>query len=298
MIATRAEPGAYLGRATLRSAELDTTFDLPLLRIGDGSDVIVNTTERDGQRVLVVANGRLEIDITPELGGTISGLREVDVNHLASPFPKVATLGWMSPWYGGVMPIVTSREEHQIPGKIGRERLSAAPVEVTDTRGICWRGVRQRAKLEHEELRGVTLELDALTLGGSPVVKLVIRLVNAAGASRPLNQAGWLIFAQPDGERNQTGWTADHQVKHSDLMIWLRAGHWAALQNPHTGRSLALVAAKPRVTLADFGRDGVHFQLLDRALIPADGTLEITGYLALAGDLDEARRYVALKDLT
>jgi hypothetical protein len=209
----------------------------------------------------------------------------------------VATLGWMSPWYGGATPIVMARGEQQFPGKIGRERFRAEPLDAPDARGIPWRGVRQRAVLEHEDLRGVTLEIDTLTVGGSPVVKLVMRLSNAAPASLPLHEAGWLIFVQPDGERDQTAWMPDHQIKHSDRMPWKLAGHWAAAQNPRSGRALALVSAHELFTTG-FGRDGQHFKLLPQPrVIPAGGAVTITGYLALARDLDEARRYGALKEL-
>ena len=294
---TDAAPGAYEGRAALRSDELHADFALPLLRLGDGRAVDVLATERDGQRVLTVDNGRLSLDITPAFGGTLSAIREGGVNHLASPFPRVATLGWMSPWYGGAMPIVLVRDEPQFPGKIGRERFTADPVEAPDARGIPWRGVRQRAVLAHEDLRGVTLEIDALTLGGSPVVKLALRLINSAPASRPLHEAGWLIFVRPEGEPGHTAWTPQHQVRHGDRMTWISSDHWLAAESPRTGRTLALVSARP-VSLAGFGRDGTHFKLLPpRPLVPARGTLEITGYLALAGDLAEARRWLALKEL-
>lgn len=292
-----AAPGAYEGRAALRSDELHADFALPLLRLGDGRAVDVLAAERDGQPVLTVDNGRLALDITPGFGGTLSAIREGGANHLATPFPHVATLGWMSPWYGGAMPIVLVRDEPQFPGKIGRERFAAEPVEAPDARGIPWRGVRQRAALAHEDLRGVTLEIDALTVGGSPVVKLAMRLINSAPASRPLHEAGWLIFVRPEGEVGHTAWTPEHQVRHGDRMTWIRSDHWLAAESPRTGRALALVSAQP-VSLAGFGRDGTHFKLLPaRPLIPANGTLEITGYLALAADLAEARRWLALKDV-
>lgn len=102
------------------------------------------------------------------------------MNHLASPFPQIGELGWMSPWYGGVMPAVVARHGEQFPGKLGRHTFSAAPTEERDEHGLAWRGVRQRTTLDHDDLGGLMVEFDTLTLGASPVVKLVLRLHNPA----------------------------------------------------------------------------------------------------------------------
>jgi GNAT superfamily N-acetyltransferase len=293
-ISANAEPGAYLGRAVLRSNDLHASFDLPLIRLGDGRAVDVVEHEQHGQPVLTIDNGRLAIDVTPSFGGTLSALREGGVNHLASPFPQIGALGWMSPWYGGVMPAVVAREGDQFPGKLGRQRFSAEATEQRDEHGTVWRGVRQRTTFEHDDLDGLLVEFDTLTAGGSPVVKLVLRLHNPAPVSRPLHEAGWMIFVQPEGEPGHTAWTDRHQVRHSDRMVWLISTGFVAAESPRTGRALVLMS-REELSLAGFGRAGTHLKLLPaRPLVPANGSYTVAGYLVLARDMAEARRWAAL----
>ena len=115
----------------------------------------------------------------PGFGGTVSALRADGVNHLASAFPTITTFGWLSPWHGGLTPVLVPPGEDSFPGRLTQQRCSAEPLETADARGVVWRGVRQRATLDHEALRGLTVEIDTLTVGGSPLVRHALRVVNA-----------------------------------------------------------------------------------------------------------------------
>jgi hypothetical protein len=208
----------------------------------------------------------------------------------------------MSPWRGGLTPILippgVPPGEGGFPGNLSEERFEAEPVEVTDGRGVVWRGVRQRATPSQEALRGLRVEIDTLTVGGSPVVKHLLRLVNATSAARRVPRAGWVAFVQPDGDRSRTTvWGPAHQVKHSERIVWLETGPWAAAQNPATGRALALVSPRRRAGLCGWGVEGNHLALLTPLTVPPGGAAEVAGFLALADDLAEAPRYTALADL-
>ena len=297
-LTTNAQPGASVARLAIRSPEFDGDFDLPLLRLGDGSTVAVHEAEREGQRVLTIDNGHMELEVTPRFAATLSALRAGGADHLASPFPRVATLGWMSPWYGGVMPIVMPGGEWNFPGRLWQESFEAEPVDHRDGRGIAWQGVRQRATLTKENLRGLQVEIDSLTVGGSPVVKHVLRVINTTSVARHLETVGFAIFVQPDGSRARTTlWGPDRQRKHSDRMAFIKTGHWAAAQNPDTERAIALVSPLPEVSMAGMGSEGGHFELMTHWSVPANGMIEVVAFLVLTDDIDSARRFEALKDL-
>jgi hypothetical protein len=292
------QPGAACGRIALRSAEFDGDFDLPLVRLGDGRAVELRETVDASQRVLTIDNGRLALDVTPGFGGTLSALREGATDHLSSPFPHVATFGWLSPWYGGVTPIVVSPGEGGFPGKVGQASFAAEPIASADRQGITWRGVRQRADLSQDKLRGLTLELDTLTVGGSPVVKLALRLINTTPIVRRLDEVGWVAFVQPDGSRaSSTLWGPEQQLKHSDRITWLKTGHWVAAQNPATGRALALISPAPHTGISGWGSEGGHLELISALTVPANGAAELVCYLVVADDIDSVRRFAALKDV-
>lgn len=297
-LSTTAQPGAAIGRIAVRSAELDADFDLPLIRLGDGRAVVVRGSECAGQRVLTVDNGRLEIDVTPGFSATVSALREGGVNHLATPFPNVETFGWMSPWYGGLMPMLMLPDEDNFPGRLWQETFDAEAVSISGGQSIPWRGVRQRAALQHEDVRGLAVEIETLTVGGSPVVKQVMRLLNTTSVVRRL-QAGWVAFVRPDGSRARTTLLgSDRQLKHSDRIIWFHTGHWVAAQNPDTGRAVALISPLPQAQMSGWGKDGGHLALLPHLMVPANGSAEVVAYIVLADDLESVKHFAALKDLT
>lgn len=294
-LTTTAPVGAHVGHLTLRSTEWDADIDVPLIRLGTGSDVVVRPIERDEQQIWSVDNGRIALDVTPQFAGTVSALREGATNHLYSAFPKIATLGWMSPWYGGIQPILNPDDEDRLPGSLWQEYFTAEVLEQDVALGGDWRGVRQTATLEREPLKGLRLELETLTVGGSCVVKLVMRIINTTSAPRRLSSAGWLVFTQPDGSRAAT---ILHNVelarKHSDRIAWIRAPHWAAAQNPETGHSLVMVSSRPWLNIVGWGKDGDHFALHHPLVVPPDNSAEIVAYLTLAETLDEARRFAVL----
>jgi RimJ/RimL family protein N-acetyltransferase len=295
-LSTKGEPRAETGRIDVRSDEFDADFGLPLVHLGDGRSVKVDESKCEGLSVLTVDNGRIEIDITPGFSATVSTLRENGVNHLASPFPNAQTLGWMSPWYGGLMPMITLPGE-RIPGKLYKEAFEAQPISIRDSQGIEWHGVRQRGTLKHEDMLGLTVEMDTLTVGGSPVFKQVMRLINATPIVRRLD-AGWIAFIQPDGSRSKTTlWGPHHQLKHTDRIAWIQTGHWAAAENPDTGRAVALISPLPEVLMASWGLDGGHLAILPSLDVPAEGQVEVVAYIVLADDVESVRRFAALKDL-
>ncbi len=294
---TTMPPGIASGRIAIRSDEIDIDVDLPLLRLSDGRVVDVRETRYADQPVFTIANGQMEIDITPGFGGTISAVRTGNVNHLASPFPEVATIGWMSPWHGGLMPVLRMPGERNFPGDLWQQRFSATPIAYTDTQGIIWRGVRQQAELSEAKWRGLCVELDTLTPGGSSLLKLVFRLVNNTPLVRKVQQAGWLIFVQPDGNRaNTVLWGAAYPLKPSERMVWMRSSHWVAAQNPATGRTLTLLSPHAETGVVSWGSDGNHGYLLAEQEVPAYGSVELRAYMILTDNLEEARRYRGMKD--
>ncbi len=290
-------PGPARGTIALRSAELDADFPVPLIRLGDGRTVDLRQENRDGQSILTIDNGRLAIAITPDFGGSVSAIREGTVNHLLSAFPRVGQLGWLAPWYGGLTPVLLVPDEWDYPGKLRQEVFEAEAASSRDGQGIEWRGVRQRVLLSHARLRGLTLEIDTLTVGGSPVVKQVMRLINPTPASRRLETFGWIAFVQPDGSSRRTTLWGPEARKPSDRLFSIFTGDWAAAQNPDTGRAIVLVSPGRDAAIDSWGRDGGHLQLLAQLTVPAGASVEVAGYLALADDVEAARHFVALKDL-
>ena len=297
-LATSQPPGVYAGRMLLEGGERNVEVEMPLLRLGDGSAVEVSEGDSDGHTIYTIRNKRLEIDVVPSFLGSVSAIRDAgsECNHLASAFPNPGVFGANYPWYGGLQPRV---EVDRLPwtAALEGETFSAETVSCADARGIEWTGVRQRAVLSLEETRGLTLELDTLTLGASPVVKQVWRFVNGGSASRHLN-GGWNYFLQPDGEMRDTVlFSADYERKRADWNFRHHGGHWAAAANPRTGRTFVLVSPSKVTRMDRWSNDGGHLRLKAKLEVPAHGMKEMTAFLVLADSREDARRYAVLKDL-
>ena len=284
------EATAYRSTLSLRTRLSDTETALHVIRLGNQRAVqIVDVGE-----TWTIDNGRTCYTVTPGFSGSLAAWVEDGTDHLLSPYPEVKTFGWMSPWYGGLTPLAMLQNE--MPGKLGQETFSAQEIQAPDARGIPWAGVRMGCQIVREQLVGLALELDYLTVGQSNVLKLVYRVRNETTAKRALG-FGWHSFWQLDGTReHNTLYSAEIQRKPTPWGSWSLAGKWGLVTQAETGRTAILVSPYPAVSLVDWDDMGGHLGFIGPMSIPASGTAERVCYIALCRDVEEARRYVALKD--
>ena len=293
---TEAPIGAYSGRLILKGTDCDVEREVPLIRIGDGGPVTYRESALDGHRIVTISTGLMEIDVAPSFNGTVSAIRDQQgVNQLASAFPSPAAFNWLYPWYGGITPIIDGGRDLIPPGLIVNERFDLEKVAESDGRGTVWTGVRQRVVLTHEELLGLSLELDTLTLGGSPVVRLVWRFRNETASHRKI-RTGWQVFVQPDGDRSRTTlFCEDHERKHSPRTFSTRCGHWVGAENPATGRVVALISSVPEVQMDNWGVAGGHLLLKPLHTIPANSTSVMVGHVVMTNSRDTTRVWSTMR---
>jgi hypothetical protein len=201
----------------------------------------------------------------------------------------------MSPWYGGITPLVVE-ENQNFPGHLEQETLAGQVIDLPDARGIPWRGVRVSAQITREDLVGLRAELDYLTVGQSNVLKLVCRIHNATTGKRRL-VVGWLTFWQPDGSCETNVLRSEYvERKPVPWYSWSWARHWAMVTNNETGRTAVLVSPYPNVRAMDWGDPGGHLGCWSHADVLPGSTTERVCYVALCDNPDHARRYAWLKD--
>jgi RimJ/RimL family protein N-acetyltransferase len=296
--------GAFGGRLHLEEELLDEIRPFIVLRLGnEGAQVAVKERRETDQPVWDVDSGRCVWTVAPEFDAGVVAWREMgsEVNQLMTSFPDDGGLSWMKPWFGGVRPIFVLRGQgREWPGKFHEETFSISQVKAADAAGVPWQGVRLTSDLAREGCEDLRAELDYLTVGGSNVLKVVFRLLNASSAPRGV-LSGLFVFAQVDGDhRNGALYGDDFQRKRSPHEAWTRLGDWGAIVNPDTGRALAMASGsgKGLLGLTDWGKDGGHFWFDDELTIAPHGTCELVAYLALAESLEEAKRYESMKRLT
>jgi RimJ/RimL family protein N-acetyltransferase len=296
LTATDGRAGAFGGRLWLEGELFDENRPFTVLRLGnEGAQVIVKEQREANQAVWDIDNGRCTWAVAPEFDAGVVAWREEgsEVNQLMTSFPDDGGLSWMKPWFGGVRPVlVLTGLGREWPGWLHKETFAVSPVEAADS-GIPWQGVRLACDLAREGFEGLRTELDYLTVGGSNVLKVVFRMLNASSAPRGVTQ-GFIVFVQVDGNhQNGVLYGDDFQRKRSPHEAWTRLGYWGAIVNPDTGRALAMVSGSGKgiLGLTDWGKDGGHFWFDDELTIAPHGDCELVAYLALAESLEEAKRY-------
>lgn len=289
--------GVWSGQAQLELPVLGGAQPYRLVRLGSEQPVVVTMEERQGQTIWVVDNGASVLAIAPDFGPSVISWKWHGQEQLHSFFPTPQGYSWFYPSFGGLH--TTIKPAHDTEGEIGflhRERVTAAPLEALDAAGIAWRGVRLSACPQKEGLRDLALEVDWLTVGESPVVKLVYRLRNLRPTSQRalvLARAFFRLGGTPtdlilrgDGqERRPTNWSS-----------WRWGAHWGLLTHQDTGRSVALISPEPCVALNDHGQYGRLLGLSKEARLAGDGLAEMMAYFVLAATPEEALAYRALAE--
>jgi hypothetical protein len=292
------QAAAYEGQVELQTRLFDARIPFGIVRLGDRAPVSVTTTGTDQMESLVVDNGRTRFGVAPGFSGALTSWEEAGVNHILSPYPDQKTFDWMSPWFGGITPVVIKASDDALPGKLYQEALSAQEVREQDSRGIEWHGVRVSGQLAREEFVGLNVEFDYLTVGNSNLLKLVCRVHNQTTALRRA-MIGWLAFWQLDGASTGNTLRSDEvERKHTPWNSWPQANHWGALYNPQTGRTAVMVSPYPHVKMFDWGAVGGHLGWFTRIDFKPASTTTRACYVVLCETFDQAQTYKWLKQYT
>jgi hypothetical protein len=181
------------------------------------------------------------------------------------------------------------------PGHLEQETLSGQVVDLPDARGIPWRGVRVSGAVTREDLVGLQVEFDYLTVGQGNVLKLVCCVRNTTTGKRPV-RIGWLTFWQPDGtSASNVLHSEDIERKRTSWYSWARARHWGTVTNPDTDRTAILVSPYPDVCLMDWGDVSGHLGCWSYVDVLPESTIERVCYIALCESLAQAKRYACLR---
>ncbi|MFQ5614885.1 MAG: GNAT family N-acetyltransferase [Anaerolineales bacterium] len=291
--------GAVSGQLRLQTPAFDASRPFTILRLGERtSPVQVSTSQKSGYKIWRIANGRTEWEIAPAFSGCVIGWREKgrDTNHLHTSFPDDGELSWMKPWFGGIRPILHNPEKRGWPGKLHDETFTGSPLEAPGPRGLPWQGLRLTTGLTRDIFRGLRAEITYLTLPGSNLLKVVYRLVNETSVYRDA-EPGVMAYFQVDGApENGVLHTGEYHRKRTPHTAWMLAGHWAAVENPDTGRAAVVVNATgwQRVQAIDWGDDGGHFNVYEVTRVPPNGAYQMVVYLGLVESVAEGRLYEAL----
>ena len=287
--------GAWSGQTRLELPILGGVKPFHIIRFGTARGVAIREERRCGQPVWAVENGASTFVVAPAFGPSVISWLWQGQEQLLSFFPEPQGFSWFYPWFGGIHATVTAEHEGFV-GYLHRERFSAQAVEVPDGAGIPWQGVRFTSRPEKEMLKDLTIELDWLTVGESPFIKVIYRVHNERPTTRKI-QASVRAMCALGGAPTDLILQGYRETRYPNVWSSWRSGvHWGLLTHRESGASMALISPRPCVMLWDAGQFGRLLGLGDTLTVPPEGSAEMVGYLALADSSEKARRYCVLGD--
>lgn len=257
MVTMLAGNDAFAVRAVLETETTSREFSLPVLKVGDSR---AGLTVQQDEEVYLVDNGQMRLKVAPQFGGSLVSLETDGVNHLFSAYPGARPFLWFNPWLGGI---------HPLCGELWSRVLSDAvftgePVEVIGERGFRWKGVRVSTQPPHRDWRWLRLDCEYLTLPGSNLLAVRLRVQNLTSAEMR-SRFGIAFWCQPGGEREKAVaiYERGEQAvtrRRGDYSVDVQATSWAAVQHGETGVTLLAVnpAEDGHVEVLDCGREGAH----------------------------------------
>jgi len=287
--------GVYEGQAQLEMPIVHSSTVFRVVRVGLGGPVTVSQEHDRGHNVWRIDNGLAQFCIAPDYGPSVYSLQMHGHEQLYSHFPETRGLSWMHPFFGGIHPLLLPHGVNCYEGFLHRAASTAAPLEAVDRWGLRWTGVRVSARSDQEQLRAMLVELDVLTVGRAPVLKVVQRLVNERDGARQVVSGLTVTPSLGAPIKDLTLMGEGYWHRNSLIGNMRLAQQWGALVNPVDGRTALLVSNRKAVGLwatAQVARlfwGGVDVQLAARE------TYETTYYLVLADSLEQAKRYLILQ---
>ncbi len=288
-----APSGVWSGQARLELPVLGGVKPFHIVRLGTARGVAIREEVREGQAVWVVENGASTFAVAPAFGPSVISWLWRGQEQLASYFPRPQGFSWFYPWFGGLHATVVDGYESFV-GYLHRERFTAQAVEVPDEAGIPWRGVRLTARPEKEMLKDLVIALDWLTVGESPLIKMVYRVHNERPIARDVHISVRAMCAL-GGAPTDLVLRGEGETRHPSVWAsWRSGGRWGVLTHRESGASMALISPRPCVMLMDAGQFGRLLGLGDKLAVPPEGAAEVVSYFVWAGSFEEAKRYCVL----
>ncbi|MCW3053643.1 MAG: family N-acetyltransferase, partial [Chthonomonadales bacterium] len=288
------EPTAENLRASIDSGPTTRKFDLPVIQMGSGDTLRVSNAE-DG--LFVIENGLLTMRVAPQYRGAMTSLECNGVEHLFSAYPTPRPFVWWNLWHGGVYPSLGFGDDDDA---LRTGTFTGEAMTRIGERGLEWQGVRVAGKITHKDWNWLGLEVEYLTLAGSNLVAIVTRWTNRSPARMT---AGTTVMAwlQPGAARENVvaHWSHDGERlsrRRGGFQEHHQSGSWAAVENPVTGDTLALITSVPdkQIQVGDMAEEGVHLQALQGHTFAPHETKEMLTWLVLTSGLTSLEAYASL----
>lgn len=165
-------------KAHARLGQQDNIFSSVLFRIS-GDEVRFEEQGDAACPIFHASNGCLSISAAPDYFPGLHSIRVEGREWLASGFPNHSPKSWWNPWIGGF----TSGIGGISAASLLKEKHAASSVSIADDKGNIWSGIAVRQHiLEHDKLKGITMDTFYLMLPGAPVLAIMTDIRQCTGS--------------------------------------------------------------------------------------------------------------------
>ncbi len=291
------EVGRSQGQVRLELLTGLETSPLEVLRLGRRREVAISPSEEQEHAIWTVDNGATRLKVAPGFGPSAISWLWHGQEMLESPFPQPRGCAWAYPWYGGIQLNLRMHGHQGAEGCLVNDDWQTEAVTAPDAQGLPWQGVRLTTRPERKELHDLMVSFDYLTLGDSPLLKVVYRLQNLRPTRQRVYLGGVVALRLGASPEQLTLQGDDVRLLPSPWASWHSHRGWGLLTEAHGGRSALAVCPQGKLVLADYAEGGRMFHLEDQATIEGGATLEVVLYLALAESPEAAQAFRGLAEI-
>ena len=264
----------------------------------------IDQSNTNGISVHTISNGVLDIELSPDFAGSVTSIKFRGAEQLFSSFPNRSALGWLSPWFGGIMPIIypcsltpEDDDNYVYPGRLYREKITAESSAQMDKQYNKWQGVTLSSFIQDEDFKGIEFAFSVYTLPFSNVIKLKVSLANSTAAHKKA-YCGYSCFAAPSGNRKTSILQYEGTEQRPTIIgKWRQAGYWALALDPETNFSVGLTSCHQSFFQSGWGEEGNYIDFISTANLLPKQEIEYVSYMYFISKHSQFEQYNELKHL-
>ena len=189
--------------------------------------------------------------MAPAFGPSVVSWIWRGTEQLESAFPETRGHGFQYPWYGGIHLTLRKSRDNEACGGLVSDHFETQPVqEAAD--GVVWQGICQMARPQRKELHDFEVAFDYLTLGNSPVLKVVYRLTNLRATSQDARLGGAAVFSLGGAMERLALRAENYRRDPTEWGSWRVGETWGLLTDPRSRVSVLGANPQHRMILADY----------------------------------------------
>lgn len=289
---------------TIDTSEKTYHSHFNIIKIAKPGKVLIDQLEREGMEIHKISNGLLDIELSPDFAGSVTSVKYRGEEQIFSSFPKASAYSWLSPWYGGIMPVLydyindpNNENTYLYPGRLYKEKFGAEISGLIDKQQNRWQGVLHSVYIQDESCKDLEYSLGVYTLPFSNVIKLTVSVMNNAPIHRRIF-SGYSSYPQPNGNNKKSVILAEnHEQRPTPIGKWRECGNWIVSMDPESKMCVGFTSNSYSFTQSGWGLDGNFIDFIALIDLLPEKATKFHSYIYITQKPKEIEQYNELRYL-